>query len=676
MADKHSKFRDLLSLICVGLSLLSALGCVKANMSEECIRGGTRYGITKGLFQGRWYHYYERGQSLAEGHCWGKAENDLREALKQRDDGDRRRARTYGMHFVEYFPHRELGIVLFHQKRFGDAIRELETSLNSTVTAKAEYYLDQSRKALILSRTPDKRPPGIVIQSPSQGLQTNKILIRVSGIVRDDNFVKSVRINNKPIRIDLAAPEIEFDSEISLKNGINTITISAVDLVGNTSSLQHTVSVDRQGPVISIDEPSDQTPILSQDIVLKGYVADDTNITSVLVNGRQILEQPSSEFILDHAIALEPRTDRITIEAADLLGNQTKAEILRTGNRTSGESSILLASLQTILLADNSKDPGKAKIRRDKIPPEIKLQDWTETQSVYLEEIYLEGFARDNERVDAVVVNDSSILRRPGKKVYFNQIVPIKEGNNLFHFKAQDNSGNLGTKSIDIKRNIQEIRKIGSRMELMILPFERKGQPGEIGGLLEETLLKALMRNGRFKMRTKFGDKVGRLDDTDANAQAGKNMNVNYVLAGSVKEQEGSLEIYAQLIETSTSQVLTIQNVYGVDIDRETLITLCRGLAIRLHDALPVSEGIVVRASGKKVFVDLGKESRIKEGMRCIFFKEGEALVHPVTGKTLGSPVVELARAMFLAVHEGYSEAEIQDIITDGLAPSHKVITQ
>ena len=86
------------------------------------------------------------------------------------------------------------------------------------------------------------------------------------------NFVKSVRINNKPIRIDRAVPEVQYDTKVYLKNGLNTITISAVDIVGNTSRLQRTVTIDRQGPVISVDEPSDGTPISSREVRLKGYV--------------------------------------------------------------------------------------------------------------------------------------------------------------------------------------------------------------------------------------------------------------------------------------------------------------------------------------------------------------------------------------------------------------------
>jgi TolB-like protein len=329
-----------------------------------------------------------------------------------------------------------------------------------------------------------------------------------------------------------------------------------------------------------------------------------------------------------------------------------------------------------MVLYAQTKDPGKTSVRQDRVPPDIELKDWTEEQSVYLEETYLEGNANDNNRVDALVVNDGSILRRPGKKVYFNKIVRLKEGNNPFHFQAQDNSGNIGTKSINIQRHVQEIRKVGSRMDLVVLPFERKGESSGVERLLEESLRGVLVKSGRFNMKRKIAPESGNLDDPEAAARIGKKMDANYVLVGSVAEQAGALEIFAQIVETKTSQILTIQNVYGVDIDRERLNELCRGLVIKLHDALPVSEGIVVRVVGKKVYLDLGRERRIKEGMRCILFKEGEPLVHPITGKAIGSPVIELGHAIILAVHEGYSEAQIQKVLADGIAPSHKVITQ
>ena len=62
--------------------------------------------------------------------------------------------------------------------------------------------------------------------------------------------------------------------------------------------------------------------------------------------------------------------------------------------------------------------------------------------------------------------------------------------------------------------------------------------------------------------------------------------------------------------------------------------------------------------------------------MRCILFKDGEPIVHPKTGKVLGIPVVELAYALIIAVHEGYSEANIIKDLGEGIEPEHRVITQ
>ena len=73
--------------------------------------------------------------------------------------------------------------------------------------------------------------------------------------MQDDTFVKTIQVNGEDLRIDLSAPEIQLNVEIPLKNGKNTVTVIAVDIVGKSSQLQHTVHVDRMGPVISIDPP-------------------------------------------------------------------------------------------------------------------------------------------------------------------------------------------------------------------------------------------------------------------------------------------------------------------------------------------------------------------------------------------------------------------------------------
>ena len=100
------KTHTLQALIAVGISALILIGvfriligCVKVDNSQNFEKDSKRYGVTSGLFQGRWYHYYERGLSLAEGEFWKEAESDFRKAIQLRD-GDQLRARTYGVRFI------------------------------------------------------------------------------------------------------------------------------------------------------------------------------------------------------------------------------------------------------------------------------------------------------------------------------------------------------------------------------------------------------------------------------------------------------------------------------------------------------------------------------------------------------------------------------------------------
>ncbi len=115
------------ALILLALLLTCLSGCKTAPELEPVGKEGESYCVTKGSFRHRWWNHYERALSCADGGFLERAESDLREAIRQRKD-DQRRARTYGFHFADYFPHRELGIVLLRQGRPEEAIRELSES--------------------------------------------------------------------------------------------------------------------------------------------------------------------------------------------------------------------------------------------------------------------------------------------------------------------------------------------------------------------------------------------------------------------------------------------------------------------------------------------------------------------------------------------------------------------
>ncbi len=110
-------------------------------------KDGKLYGVLRyAAFPYKWYEFYERALSFAEGGFWEDAELDMKEAIRQRGK-DQRWARTYARNFIDYFPHRELGIIYCKQERHEEAYNELNISLSSLYSSRAESYLLLAEKS-------------------------------------------------------------------------------------------------------------------------------------------------------------------------------------------------------------------------------------------------------------------------------------------------------------------------------------------------------------------------------------------------------------------------------------------------------------------------------------------------------------------------------------------------
>ncbi len=132
-------FRAMPVTCLVSCLVLSSCATLRTSPEPRVVDGQT-YGTTSVPFRGRWWQFYERGVSWSRGGFWAEAESDFRAALTLRQT-DSRRARTYGMHFVQCFVHRELGAVLVEQQRWDEAESELRLSLAQEPSAKAEFLL-------------------------------------------------------------------------------------------------------------------------------------------------------------------------------------------------------------------------------------------------------------------------------------------------------------------------------------------------------------------------------------------------------------------------------------------------------------------------------------------------------------------------------------------------------
>ena len=293
-------------LVCL---LLSIAGC-PVDQGKIYVKDGKQYGLTSSqIWHGRWWNYYERGTSYAAGEFWAEAIADLQEAIKQRER-DQRRARTYGLHFLdEYFPHRELGVIYYRLGRYAEAISELQTSLHQTDSAKAKFYLNKARREQLEQTQGDTAPPRIVVESPQNGLVTRHFTVPVRGYVEDNTYVSSISINGRAEFIELAEPRRSFMREVHLRDGINTIDIVAVDLVGKPARQQLTVTLDRQGPLVSMGPVKRLGAGANQRVRLEGTLSDSSGVVRLVLAGRRLKPPPGQEWDFQEEVPL-PRRER------------------------------------------------------------------------------------------------------------------------------------------------------------------------------------------------------------------------------------------------------------------------------------------------------------------------------------------------------------------------------
>ncbi|MCU0645956.1 MAG: FlgO family outer membrane protein [bacterium] len=114
---------------------------------------------------GKWYNYYEDGLKEMQTGNWAKAIENFKEAVKIQYQ-DTKKIKTYGMHFIEYFPHREIGICFYHLGKNDVAERELRLSLQHEYSARAQEYLAK------VSGQPFVQMP---IQTPVKPVEEKKI---------------------------------------------------------------------------------------------------------------------------------------------------------------------------------------------------------------------------------------------------------------------------------------------------------------------------------------------------------------------------------------------------------------------------------------------------------------------------------------------------------------------
>ena len=618
-------------------------------------------GDDSGTFRGKWWNYYDRALGAAENSEWQKVIADLKRAVSMREK-DQRMARTYGMHFIDYFPHRELGIAYLTKGEIDQAINELEKSVRDEESAKAIFYLNRARKSQILNRKGGVVvPPVIRVESPEENRTVKSMAIKVRGKAAGEGLVSRVAVNGEPYRFELARKEIDFEKEIQLSDGENRITVVCEDLLGNRTEKDLVLSVDREGPGITLYDIKSEEKDGEILVRISGTVSDATGIRKVMVGDQILPVKGEKDYAFDVSIPRRKAGDRILIQAIDDLDNDTAAVI---------DLQKELAAFQKlpdpILLAFNA--PGILSF--DKERPSLKLREVAEAPVVFIDRYFVEGEAFDNKKVETIKINGKEISSGKGKKVFFSKMIKLNQGNNRIVVEASDASGNKATAEVLVKREIPSVMQVGARMAFTVLPFESRQKNPDYALLAYDHLIGSFVDQKRFNVveRAKLEQVLqeqkltkAKLADPEHSIRIGKLMSANAIVATSVKEDPKSIEIVSRVINTETSEVMDVKDVFTEDKSISSVKELMDGLAAKIAAGFPLIEGMVINKDHGVVFSDLGSKAKIRKDTGVIVYRKGKEMKHPVTGKSLGFDTIKLGEGRIEDVQEDFSKVKILD---------------
>lgn len=671
MADVYSRINRMIYkhlLIILALATLSVAGC--ANLNGQHTRDTREQGQSSESFTGQWWHYYERGRSLSAGKSFSGAIADFKQAIERRGN-DQWQADTEDMQVVDYFPHRELGIIYFQRKQYEEAIAELEYSLQSAPSAKAHYFLNKARAEKLYASGRDMSPPEIHLDGSSGKRAANGFTSIIKGVAVDDSFVAAIQVGDIPVPVELAAKQRVFTVEVPLQEGENVIRIIATDLVGKTTEQNLEIFCDRSGPLIEILQVDSD----GENKVINGVVSDTGGLHSLTINGRpwEITgKSPAYSFKLTRP------EGGVTLVATDRAGNITRASFsedtpeddpLLHPRHASSSLSPPVETVRSDLSAPPRSSGQPPPVDTD--PPSIHLEDLGPNQETYADFVLLAGMAGDSSPLHSLLINGVPVAGKNGRKMYFSQREKLAEGDNEFSIVALDTHGNRSEKIITITRKIQNIHQPGSRLSIAILPFDLKGEVSTTGDHLYDQTIDSFVEQQRFNVLPRNTvNAVLRvvtfsstdLADPDRVMELGRTAAAGAILTGTVIESADSIEIIGQLMDTETSTILARNDIFAEDKSFSSLATMLDTLALKFTHDFPLLAGIVIEVNNNEAVIDIGSTLQIKPNMRLLCYRKGMEITHPVTGKIMGAEPEILGELTVTEVFENFSNTRIQPL--------------
>ena len=669
-----------------------AWGCAT---QQGVVRDGKTYGVTKGAFRGRWWSYYERGTSWLSGELYEEAEADLKQALVGRSR-DAWQARMYGLHFVEYFPNRELGVVYYHTDRLAEAEEYLKTSLEQIDTARAHHYLDLVAKAKIAKGELQDTDAPSLRTSIEDGLLISTRDLSLDINTSDDTGVSRVRVNGEQLPQRGSAISRTFEDDLLLTEGTHEIRVEVNDLADKETTQTVKVLVDLTGPNIGVFSPRSGSVTEDASVLLEGTCVDKNGVVSVALGDRSLAES-KGEKQLDFGadLPLEDGENSFVVVAKDAAGNQTKSTItVFKGKPDSVASRLWLLSKRAPHLLQYASTHGL-----DALAPAVLSRVLSgaveggvaiELKSPVREKPYrhnktlhVRGDVVANTKVASLSINGEAVEGlASAPQVSFNRGLSIPDDKLAqgratmpLSVLAKDEDGNETRQEFEVSLEPVMLNDREFKMAVAVLPFDALGvdpkyptasYSATIGSLVDGARFSLVERAELDAVLVEQQISAAGLADPNQAIRVGKLLNAHTILIASLTEwQQSGLEIDARAVSTETGIIEGHFDVFIEDKeDREQVQIGCRTLADQFQKAYPRLSGevvkVVAKSGGAEMALDWTEEEGARKGSYLfIVYKEYDEFLEEDTE-------IPVAKARLVAVGAKLSKAKEVEWGEDG----------
>ena len=248
----------------------------------------------------------------------------------------------------------------------------------------------------------DTIQPAVFVSFPGDNFATNRSLLNVAGVTESD-----VELELNGARVTTTGGV--FAVTYALSEGLNTLTITAVDRAGNNNTVVRTVTFDTIEPDITVLSPTPGLVTARADLTVSGSV--EPGILTVFVNGAPV---PTVRGAFIKVVRLDEGPNVITIQAWDPAGNPATTSVV-------------------VLL--------------DTVPPTLEITAPLDGALVNANSVQVSG-----SWFDAVQVSVNDVVL-PIEAFEFSVQVGLVEGSNLIVASAQDAAGNRVEVRVQVVRD-------------------------------------------------------------------------------------------------------------------------------------------------------------------------------------------------------------------------------